>query len=89
MSKGCGEVQIKFTCVKPYAFEPGEVGNEVMIDSIYTATDYTGKDSSKSRCVYLRNLAEGESAYFRLPYFMTPDGEIMFEVYTKWKLYKL
>ena len=88
-SKGCGDVQIKFRCVKTYAFKPGELGNEVLVLSIYTTTDYTGKDSSKSRCVYRRNLAVGEVAYFRPPYFISSDGQILFDWYAKWKLYKM
>ena len=88
-SKGCGDVQIKFRCVKTYAFKPGELGNEVLVLSIYTTTDYTGKDSSKSRCVYRRKLKVNSMVHFYRPYFMFPDGDIMFGQFSRWKLYKI
>lgn len=87
-SKGCGDVQIKFECVKPYAFKPEEVGNEVLVLSIYTTTDYTGKDSSEGECVYRRKLKVNGMVHFHWPYFMFPDGNILFGQFTAWKLYK-
>ena len=88
-SKGCGDVQIMFACVKPYGFKPEEVGNWVLPLSIYTTTDYTGKDSSEKECVYRRKLKVNRMVHFNRPYFMFPDGNIMFGQFTTWKLYKI
>jgi len=83
-SKGCGYVQVQFKCVRPYAFNAGEVGNEVRIISIYTSTD-----SPTGGCVYRKGLPVGESAYFHWPYFMFTDGNLKFGHRTTWKLYTL
>ena len=60
-----------------------------MVLSIYTTTNYTGKDSSENECVYRRKLKVNTMVNFHRPYFMFPDGNIMFGQFATWKLYKI
>jgi hypothetical protein len=83
-SGSCGEVQIKFECVKPYSFKAEEVGDEVKIISIYT--EKAGDN------VYSKTLPIGESTYFHWPFFMDNNGEPRFISRGRpatWTLYKL